>query len=178
MTIEQAVERDAPRDRSGRPTEPIDYGTLNAVFALLLGGVAFAARRNPERVGPALAPRELPLVAGATFAISKAVARERIGAWVREPFVEDRRGRRRPRGRRLRHAVGELLTCTRCLGAWSALGVVALRVADPDSGRLVTGVLATAAANDILQAGFRLMCEAANAAERVSGDERGVGKPT
>ena len=36
---------------------------------------------------------------------------------------------KRPRGRRLRYAVGELLNCTRCMGAWSALGLVALRAA-------------------------------------------------
>ena len=144
------------------PTEPIDYGALNAAFALLLGGLVLASRRHPERVRAALEPRELPLVVGATFAVSKAVARERIGMWMRDPFVEDDSAGRRPRGRRLRHAIGELLTCTRCVGAWSALGLVALRIADPDAGRLATGVLATSAANDIAQAAFRLLCEAAD----------------
>ena len=37
----------------------------------------------------------------------------------------------RPRGRRMRYAVGELLNCTRCVGAWSALGLVALRLHPP-----------------------------------------------
>ena len=31
---------------------------------------------------------------------------------------------KRPKGRRLRYAVGELMTCTRCMGAWSALALV------------------------------------------------------
>lgn len=155
-----------PGETDDVPTEPVDYGALNAAFALLVGGLALATRRHPERVRAALEPRELPLVAAATFTVSKAVARERIGAWAREPFVEEAEGGgRRPRGRRLRYAIGELLTCTRCAGAWSALGVVALRIADENAGRLATGVLATAAANDILQAAFRLLSEATNAAE-------------
>ena len=169
MRLEDVTERHTP-ETGDRPTEPIDYGALNAVFAVLLGGLAVAVRGKPDRVRAALEPRELPLVVGATFAVSKAVARERIGVWVRDPFVEDERDGRRPRGRRMRHAVGELLTCTRCVGAWSALGVIALRIADPDAGRLATGVLATSAANDLVQAGFRLVCEATNAAERVSAE--------
>jgi hypothetical protein len=85
---------------------------------------------------------------------------------VREPFVEHQDGERRPRGRRLQRAVGELVTCTRCVGAWSALAVVGLRVADPQSGRIVTNVLAASAANDWLQAGFKLLTEESNAVER------------
>ena len=159
------------RETDDQPTEPIDYGALNAAFALLLAAVAAASRHHPERVRAALEPRELPLVAGATFALSKAVARERIGVWVREPFVREDR---QPRGRRLRHAVGELLTCTRCVGAWSALGVVALRIANPNAGRLATGVLAVSAANDFAQAGFRLLCQP----ERVSSADPRVGDST
>ena len=95
----------------------------------------------------------------ATFSVSKAIARDRIGVWMREPFVEQEGSLRRPRGRRLRHAVGELLTSTRCAGVWGALGMVGLRVASPHGGRVVTGVLATAAANDFMQAGFRRLTE-------------------
>jgi hypothetical protein len=174
VTVEDLSAR-RRRETDDRPTEPIDYGALNAAFAVLLGALAMASRGHPERVRAALEPRELPLVVGATFAVSKAVARERIGVWVRDPFVENAHGgRRQPRGRRLRHAMGELLTCTRCVGAWSALGVVAMRIAAPEAGRLATGVLATSAANDLTQAAFRFLCEAANAGERVSTEGRGV----
>ncbi len=69
----------------------------------------------------------MPLSA-ATFALSKLVVQEKVETWVRQPFLEERADGKRPRGRRLRYAVGELLNCTRCMGAWSALGLVALRV--------------------------------------------------
>ena len=86
------------------------------------------------------------------------IARERIGTWVREPFVEEEEDGGRPRGRGLRHAVGELLTCTRCVGAWSALGLVGLRLTSPATGRVVNDVLAVSAMNDWLQASFKLLC--------------------
>ena len=61
-----------------------------------------------------------------------------------------------PKGRGLRYVAGELLTCTRCLGTWSALGLVGLRVARPREARLVAGVLATSAVNDFLADGVHL----------------------
>jgi hypothetical protein len=51
------------------------------------------------------------------------------------------------------------------VGAWSALGVVALRLAAPDSGRIVTNVLAASAANDWLQAAFKLLTTEVNKSE-------------
>src|SRR3954467_14691699 len=156
--------QDTPRIAGSHPhreTEPVDYATLNAVWGALLAGVVLATRDRGAR-DPITGPELIPLSA-ATFALSKVIAREKIGSWVREPFVEDEPADgQRPRGRRLRRAVGELVTCTRCVGAWSALGVVGLRLASPSSGRVVTNVLAASAANDFLQAAFRALCGQAN----------------
>jgi hypothetical protein len=77
---------------------------------------------------------------------------------------------RRPKGRRLRYAVGELLTCTRCTGAWSALGLVALRLHAPGAGRTVSTVLAASAGNDMLQATFSWLCAHATAEKKGAGD--------
>jgi uncharacterized protein DUF1360 len=143
------------------PTEPYDYMALNAVFGALLAGVVVAARERTRKSEP-LTSRDLAVTGAATFALSKVIARERIGTWVREPFVEEEDGGR-PRGRGLRHAVGELLTCTRCVGAWSALGLVGLRLTSPATGRVVNDVLAVSAMNDWLQASFKVLCAKANA---------------
>jgi hypothetical protein len=147
--------------RSEPPTEPYDYMALNAVFGAMLAGVVLAARERSRRSEP-LTSRDLAVTGAATFALSKVIARERIGTWVREPFVEEEDGRQ-PRGRGLRHAVGELLTCTRCVGAWSALGLVGLRLTSPATGRVVNDVLAVSAMNDWLQASFKLLCAKTNA---------------
>lgn len=140
-------------------TRPVDYAAINAVWislaAALVAGTRGRASRDP------IANRELLPLAAATFAVSKAVARERIGTWVREPFVEEEGHRQQPKGGRLRRALGELVTCTRCVGTWSALGVVGLRIVNPEAGRTLSAVLASSAANDWMQAGFKLLTEQA-----------------
>src|SRR5690242_4678609 len=162
MTVETRPEAEA-RDRHSRDSvEPEDYAAINAIYGALLVGVVLATRERVKR-DPIRASELLPMGA-ATFAVSKVIAREKIGTWVREPFVEDASHGGKPRGRRIQRAVGELVTCSRCVGAWSALGVVGLRAASPDVGRLVTSVLAVAALNDWAQAGFAWVCGKANEA--------------
>ena len=56
------------------------------------------------------------------------------------------------------------------MGAWSALGLVALRLHSPAAGRTATTVLAASAGNDVLQTAFTLLCERANAARQETGD--------
>ena len=143
------------------PTEPRDYAALSAVYGSLLAGTAYSARHR----GP-IPNAELPALAAASFALSKLVVHEKVESWMRRPFVDEER--RKPKGRRLRYAVGELLTCTRCMGAWSALGLVALRLHSPAAGRTVTHVLAASAGNDLLQAGFKALCAHANAREQAN----------
>jgi hypothetical protein len=155
---------EAHRETDDRPVEPTDYATLNAVYGALLV-TTLVATRERARKDP-IENRELIPIALATFALSKVVAREKIGTWLRDPFVEVENGQRRPRGRRLRRAVGELVTCTRCVGAWSALAIVGLRTADSPTGRTVTHVLAASAVNDWLQAGFKWLTTETNLVER------------
>src|SRR3954451_15616919 len=125
------------------PTEPSDYALLSLLYGALLAGTAVQARhRQPI-------PRaELVPLGAATFALSKLVVKEKVETWVRAPFVEESRNGRRPKGRRMRYAVGELLTCTRCTGGWAALGLVGLRLHAPATGRTVTTVLAASAGSD------------------------------
>jgi hypothetical protein len=164
MATEQATYEPANgHQRDDSPTQPVDYAAINAVYGALMTTLVLTTRER-AREEP-ISGRELIPIAAATFALSKVIAREKIGTWMREPFVDDPSGERRPRGRRLQRAVGELVTCTRCVGAWSALGIVGLRLASPESGRIVTSVLAASAANDWLQSGFKLLCASVNARE-------------
>jgi hypothetical protein len=154
-----------PDGRRQQVTDPAHYGAINAVYLALLGAAIAVWTRKGEEA--AIPRSELPTLGMATFALSKVVAREKIGTWVREPFVEEdaERKPRGPRGEGVRRALGELLTCTRCVGAWAALAVVGLRVTSPPAGRLAATVLATSGANDFLQAAFRLTTESVNRVE-------------
>jgi hypothetical protein len=135
------------------PTEPSDYAALSLAYGALLGALAVSSRKREP-----VAPAELVPLAAATFALSKLIVREKAETWIRRPFVEEAPDEARPRGRRLRYAIGELLICTRCTGAWSALALVGLRLHAPRAGRTVTSVLAASAGNDMAQAAFTWLC--------------------
>jgi hypothetical protein len=48
------------------------------------------------------------------------------------------------------------------VGAWTALGLVGLRLAHPPAGRTATAVFAAAGFNDFAQAAFRGLCDWSN----------------
>jgi hypothetical protein len=150
------------------PTEATDYAALSTVYGVLLCAAAVTSRgREPV-------PRtEVPVLAAATFALSKLIVHEKVETWIRQPFVDEGGDGRRPKGRRLRYVVGELLTCTRCTGAWGALALVALRQRSPRAGQTVATVLAASAGNDMLHAGFQWLCAGANTRRR-DAEERSV----
>ena len=141
-----------------------DYAVLEGAFAVALGGVVALSHRRERQGAPAISREEMVMIALATFALADVVAKEKVSTWIREPFVEENSDHKpvRPEGHGVRHAVGELLTCTRCLGTWGALGLIGLRTASPSTGRVVAGVLALTGVNDGLQAGFRLLTERAD----------------
>ena len=95
-------------------------------------------------------------LAGATFKVSRTISRDRVGTFLREPFVEGDAGEEteHPAGEGLQRAIGELVLCTRCIGTWVAAGLGTAQVVTPRFGRLLTWSFAAAAANDFLQTAF------------------------
>jgi hypothetical protein len=145
------------------PVRPLDYAALSAGWGAALGTLLLAARDKGEEP---VRPAEIVPLGVAAFALSKLLAKEKVDQWVREPFVDERPdGERTPKGEGMRYAVGELLTCTRCVGTWSALALVALRVTRPREARVVSAVLGASAVNDWAQAGFNWVCAKSNAAQ-------------
>lgn len=146
------------------PTEPQDYAALSLGYAALAGTVAVLATRRRDDPAPAQ-PAELALYGVATAGMARLLSKEKVTEWIRDPFVETPAdGERRPRGRGARYVVGELLTCTRCLGSWSALLLVGLRAVAPRSARVAATLLALSYLNNLLQA--RLADEKAQARAR------------
>jgi hypothetical protein len=143
----------------------------------MLGALLVAARDRGEDPVP---PMEVVPLGLATFALAKLVAKEKVAAEIREPFVEETRHGRRPRGTGLRYAVGELITCTRCVGFLVRAGpdgaARAAARARPGSSRTVLGA---SAVNDVAQASFTWLCAKATAQDRATGEPvtGGVGHP-
>ena len=161
------------RPVSQTPTQASDYALLSTTYGALLAGTAISARRREP-----IPAAEIPALAAATFTLSKLIVHEKVETWIRQPFVEERPGGdKRPRGRRLRYAVGELLTCTRCTGAWTALALVGLRLHAPTTARTVNTILASSAGNDFLQAGFSFLCARASTREREAGSSPAAAGP-
>ena len=142
------------------PTERSDYALISAIYGTALIGVAASSRTRGS-----LESKDIIPLSAATFALSKLIVHEKAETWLRAPFVHETPGGKRPKGRRLRYAIGELLSCTRCMGAWTGLGLVALRLHSPAAGRTVTTVLAASAGNDFLQSAFSYLCAANNRCE-------------
>ena len=134
------------------------YSSYAAIAAALLGGltlsaaVARALGRDPRELNAL----DLATLAAATFKASRTISRDRVGTFLREPFVEGEAGDgdERPAGEGLQRAIGELVTCTRCMGVWVAAGLGSAQVVTPRFGRLLTWTLTAAAANDFLQTAF------------------------
>jgi hypothetical protein len=65
----------------------------------------------------------------------------------------------------MEQAIGELVTCSRCVGTWAAAGLAFTQILAPRTGRLLSWSLAAAGANDFLQASFAALTSKANALE-------------
>lgn len=140
------------------------YATLLGVFAV---GLAVASRASdPERELRAV---DLVSLGLATFKAARTVSRDKVTSFIREPFVEEEAyegGDEHPAGEGMRRAVGELVTCTRCVGTWIAAGLAVSLSVTPRFGRLLVWSLDAAAVNDFLQAGFVALTHKANELER------------
>jgi len=151
------------------PTPPYRaYATIVGTFVAGLGAVSglAAARRRPLGEFGGI---DLALLGLATFKASRTVARDKVTSFVREPFVEgeayDGTDERPTRETEMKQALGELVTCTRCVGTWLGAGLASMQVLAPRTGRLLTSVLAAGAVNDFLLAGFTALTAKANELE-------------
>ncbi|MFN2628708.1 MAG: DUF1360 domain-containing protein [Gaiellaceae bacterium] len=140
---------------AGRPPYGA-YAGIMAVFASGLAGAGILARAL-DREPWENRPLDLAVLAVATFKASRTITRDELASFLRAPFVEGEAGdgNEAPvQSGDLQQAIGELVTCSRCVGTWVAAGLAATQILAPRFGRLLTWSLAGAGANDWLQAGF------------------------
>jgi len=131
------------------------------------GALASLRGRRPEQ----LTALDFAVLSAATFKVARTVAHDEVTSFLRAPFVqgEAHEGQEEPVQGGAPQAIGELLTCSRCIGMWAAAGVVALHTVAPRTGRLLTWSFAASAANDALQAGFAALTSKANELELRTG---------
>jgi hypothetical protein len=133
-----------------------------------VSGIA-ALRKRPAHE---ISATDLALLGLATFKASRTVARDKVTSFVREPFVEgeayDGENEKPVQDSEMRQALGELVTCTRCVGTWLGAGLASMQILAPRTGRLLTTVLAAGAINDFMLAGFSALTAKSNELEERS----------
>jgi Protein of unknown function (DUF1360) len=154
-----------------RPDRPPyqSYAVIMGSFAGLLGA-AGAIGRLLDRDPQCQTALDFVVLGGASFKAARTLARDEVTSFVRQPFVrgEAHTGEgEEPVEGGMAQAIGELVTCTRCVGTWTAAGLASAQILAPRFGRLLTWSLAAAAANDFLQAGFAALKAKANELEEV-----------
>ena len=147
------------------------YGVYAGITGTFVGGLAVAGAlahlldRDP-REHDAL---DLVVLGAATFKAARTITRDDVTSFIREPFVADEAhegGEEPVETGDLRQAIGELVTCSRCIGTWVAAGLGSAQILAPRFGRVLTWTLAAAGANDWLQAGFAAATHKANELEQ------------
>ena len=144
------------------------YAVIMGAFAgglAAVGALAHALDRDPQEHNWL----DLATLGAASFKASRTISRDEVTSFLREPFVagEAHEGGEEPlETGDMRQAIGELVTCSRCIGTWVAAGLASTQVLAPRFGRLLTWTLGTAALNDFLQAGFAALTNKANELEQ------------
>jgi uncharacterized protein DUF1360 len=140
------------------------YAAIVAAFTAGLAGaglVGRALRRDPQ----CQSALDLAVLSAATFKAARTLSHDEVTSFIRQPFVRGEaysgEGEEPVQGG-MEQAIGELVTCTRCIGTWAAAALASTQILAPRFGRLLTWSLAAAAANDFLQAGFEAVRGKAN----------------
>ena len=148
------------------------YAVIVGAFSGLLGAAGALERafgRNPQ-CETAL---DYVILGGATFKAARTLARDEVTSFMRQPFVKGEahsgEDEEPVETGGMQQAIGELVTCTRCIGTWAAAGLVSTQILAPRFGRMLTWSLAAAAANDFLQGGFAALTAKANEVEERTG---------
>jgi uncharacterized protein DUF1360 len=146
------------------------YAAYAGIMGTFVGGLvaAGAIARLLDRDPREHTTLDLAILGLATFKAARTISRDEVTSFLREPFVEGaaHEGGEEPiETGDLRQAIGELVTCSRCVGTWVAAGLGSTQMIAPRFGRILTWSLAAGGANDWLQAGFAALTRKANQLE-------------
>jgi len=134
------------------------YGSYAAIMGTFAGLLAAAGAlgRLLDRDPQCQTALDFTVLAAASFKAARTLSHDEVTSFMRQPFVRGHAhsGSEEPVQGGMEQAIGELVTCTRCIGTWTAAGLASTQILAPRFGRLLTWSLGAAAINDFLQAGF------------------------
>jgi uncharacterized protein DUF1360 len=142
------------------------YGSYAAIMGTFAGLLAAAGAlgRVLDRDPQCQTALDFTILAAASFKAARTLSHDEVTSFIRQPFVRGHAhsGGEEPVQGGMEQAIGELVTCTRCIGTWAAAGLASTQILAPRFGRVLTWSLGAAAVNDFLQAGFSALAAKAN----------------
>jgi Protein of unknown function (DUF1360) len=163
-----------PRERRAEREPP--YGAYAAIMGVFAGGLGAAGllSRAIGRDPQCQTALDLVVLSAASYKAARTLSSDEVTSFLRTPFVEGEahsgEDERPVQTGGLEQAIGELVTCSRCVGTWTAAGLAVTQILAPRFGRLLTWSLASAGINDFLQAGFAALTNKANELEERAGN--------
>ena len=148
------------------------YALLIAAFHATFAFFLLAVRRSGRPLPEQPRPDDILLLGIATHKLSRLLAKDAVTSALRAPFTRYQgpagsgEVNEAPRGRGLRHAVGELLTCPFCLSQWIGAFLGYGLVFAPRVTRFVAGLFAVFTVADFVQYGYDITKQRAERAER------------
>jgi hypothetical protein len=155
-TRERLAEEAREYDDEGEVPLPGYAGSLTA-FAAGVAAVTAVGRLTGRDLPERYSVSDIALGALATHKFTRLLSKGSVTAPIRAPFTEfdepagSAELNEKARGGRVRHTIGELLSCPFCLGQWVGTGYVATLALAPRQARAWAAVFAVTGISDNLQ---------------------------
>lgn len=137
------------------------YAALTGVYNLSFAALFLAARNRGGSLAPHIGSTDMLFMGVATHKVSRLITKDFVTSFLRAPFTRyEGHGtahaevEESPRGRGLRYALGELLTCPYCVAQWVAPMFWLGSLVAPAPTRLVCRVFSTIAIADVMHLAY------------------------
>lgn len=147
------------REYQGGDEMPLaGYAVLLCAWVGIFGTLGYRLARRREL--PRLRGADLALLGAATHKITRIVTKDWVTAPLRAGFTTyggslgSGEVKEKSRGRGLRRALGDLLTCNYCTGPWVAGALMAAWAKAPEATRAVAALFTAVTASDFLHEGY------------------------
>lgn len=159
-TVVNAAREEKKKYRAGEDRPLGSYAATMGAYGLLVGGAVVAAKATGRKPPAAMSVGDVALMAVTTHKVARLLAKDPVTSPLRAPFTQFR-GVAGPaeldeevRGRGIRHAVGELLSCPFRMAQWVATGYAAGMVFAPRMTRLAGAAMTAVAGADWMQLAY------------------------
>jgi hypothetical protein len=147
--------------RGYSPQKELPLGSYAVLLTTFGSAFGWLLAKTRGRAAPKAS--EVVLLGLATHKLTRIIARDAVTGVVRAPFTQFEGEApaaevdERSRGRGLRKAVGQLVSCQYCLGPWVAGALTFAHAVFPRETRRVAGVLTSVLISDFLHRTYQLL---------------------